>query len=334
MTIKRLGGFAPAKRPLFYQSAALIAFTFALPGVAHAAGTAAGTTISNTASASFDTGGGPTTVDSNQVDLLVDELLDVTVGSDDPGDVITTPGATGQVLTYTVTNTGNGPEAFTLGTVNVAGDDFDTVVTQIVIDDGDGVYEPGVDVVYVPGSNDPLLAADASVTIFVIATTPGTVTDGDQAIVQLTAEANTGTGAPGDSFAGAGEGGGDAVVGSTGADGVDDGTFEVSSASIDLVKSAVVLNQFGGTESVPGATITYTIVATTTGSGSLSNVDITDAIPAGTTYVPSSLTLGGTSLTDPADADAGTFSGTGVAVELGTVPGGQTRTVTFQVIVD
>src|SRR3546814_5763964 len=82
----------------------------ALPTQAHAAGTRAGSTISNTASASFDNGAGTQTIDSNKVDLRVDELLDVTVDSSDPADVATTPGATGQLLTFSLTNNGNGQE--------------------------------------------------------------------------------------------------------------------------------------------------------------------------------------------------------------------------------
>jgi uncharacterized repeat protein (TIGR01451 family) len=304
---------------------------FSLPMQAHAAGTRAGSTISNTASASFDDGGGTQTINSNKVDLLVDELLDVTVDSSNPADVPTTPGATNQVLTYSVTNNGNGQEAFVLSTVaNGGGDQYDPAVTQIYIDNGDGVFDAGTDTLYTPGANNPVLNPDQSVTVFVIAATPGTVTDGNRGIVSLVAAAQTGTGAPGRSFAGAGEGGGDAVVGSTGADGQDNGAFVVSAATVTLVKSAVVADPFNGTEPVPGATITYTITATVAGSGSLNGLSITDAIPANTSYIAGSITLGGSPLSDAADGDAGAYDGTKVAVSLGTVAGGQTRSVTFK----
>ena len=308
---------------------------FALPMQAQAAGTRAGSTISNTASASFDTGAGTTTIDSNQVDLLVDELLDVTVDSSNPADVPTTPGATGQVLTFSVTNNGNGVENFVLSTIaNAGGDDYDPVVTQIYIDNGDGVFDAGTDTLYTQGANDPELDPDESVTVFVVATTPGTVIDGNRGIVSLVAVAVTGTGAPGTSFAGQGEGGGDAVVGSTGADGTDAGAFIVSAATVTLVKSAVVTNPLGTADPIPGATITYTIVATVAGSGSVSGLAITDNIPADTSYVPASITLGGTAQSDAVDADAGDYNGTRINVALGTVAGGQTRTVTFQTTID
>jgi uncharacterized repeat protein (TIGR01451 family) len=101
-------------------------------------------------------------------------------------------------------------------------------------------------------------------------------------------------------------------------------------AAATLVKSAAVLDPFGGTTSVPGSVITYTLVATVTGNGSLANLAINDPIPAGTQYIASSITLETVAQTDAADADAGNFNGTRVNVSLGTVPAGQTRTVTFQ----
>jgi uncharacterized repeat protein (TIGR01451 family) len=307
----------------------------ALPLQAHAAGTRAGSTISNTASASFDNGAGTQTIDSNQVDLRVDELLDVTVDSSDPADVPTTPGATGQLLTFSLTNNGNGQEGFALSTVaNGGGDNFDPAVTQIYLDNGDGVFDAGTDTIYTAGANDPVLDPDQSRTIFVLSTIPGSVADGDRGIVSLLAASKTGTGAPGTSFAGAGEGGGDAVVGSTGADGQDAGAYAVSAATVSLVKSAVVSDPFGGSEPVPGATITYTIVATVAGSGAVNGLAITDTIPSDTSYVANSVTLGGAPLTDASDGDAGSYNGTLISVALGTIAGGQTRTVTFRTKID
>jgi uncharacterized repeat protein (TIGR01451 family) len=307
----------------------------ALPLQAHAAGTRAGSTISNTASASFDNGAGTQTIDSNQVDLRVDELLDVTVDSSDPADVPTTPGATGQLLTFSLTNNGNGQESFALSTVaNGGGDNFDPAVTQIYLDNGDGVFDAGTDTIYTAGANDPVLDPDQSRTIFILSTIPGSVTDGDRGIVSLLAASKTGTGAPGTSFAGAGEGGGDAVVGSTGADGQDAGAYAVSAATVSLVKSAAVSDPFGGSEPVPGATITYTIVATVAGSGAVNGLAITDTIPPDTSYVANSVTLGGASLTDASDGDAGSYNGTLISVALGTIAGGQTRTVTFRTKID
>jgi uncharacterized repeat protein (TIGR01451 family) len=320
-------------RPLAVASMA-VAIAFGISTTAaEAAGTAAGTTISNTATATYnDPGGTELTTPSNTVDILVDELLDVTVATADPGDMPAPPAGTNQVLSFTVRNNGNGSEAFRL-TPNstIGGDQFDPTTTSIVIDNGNGVYDPGIDVVYTPGSNDPVLAPDTSVKIFILSTIPGGAADGSRGIVTLTAAAVTGTGAPGTSFPGLGQGGGDAVVGSSGADSVDQGAYVVQNATVSLLKSATILDPFGGAESVPGAIITYTLVATVTGSGTLSNLTIGDVVPLGTAYRTGSITLQGSGLSDAVDADAGEFASSAVAVRLGALPGGTTRTVTFKV---
>ena len=301
---------------------------------AFAAGTVAGTNIANTATATYElAGGGETSVTSNTVSLTVDELLDVSVARTSPGDVTTSPGATNQVLRFSITNAGNGSEGITLSTRQaIGGDAFDPSVTSIVLDsNGNGAYDAGVDTVYVAGSNDPTLAPDASLSVFVLSSIPGGAGNGDRGQADLLAVARTGPGAPGTSFAGQGQGGGNAVVGATGADGEASGFYAVASATLSFAKSAVVADPFGGTTQVPGATITYTLTATVNGSGSLANVRIADPIPAGTTYRAATMTLDGTPLTDAADADAGAFNGTGIAVGLGAVAAGSTRTITFQV---
>jgi uncharacterized repeat protein (TIGR01451 family) len=320
----------------FWRNAACVTFGLSagiLPSQqVWAAGTLAGTNIENIATATYDNGSGPVDIQSNTAIILVDELLDVTVASSDPGDVATSNGANNVVLTYRVTNNGNGPEAFRL-TPNLAngGDNFDPTLGQIVLDtNSNGVYDPGVDTVYVSGTNDPLLAPDQGVTVFILNNIPGTQVNGDRANVSLLAAAVTGTGAPGTTFTGAGEGGGDAVVGATSADGVASGFLRVDAASVVLTKSATVVDPFGGTNAVPGSIITYTIIANVTGAGSLSNLVINDPIPVGTTFVPGSITLQAATLTDAADADSGNFNGTRVSVGLGNVPAGQTRTVTFR----
>lgn len=299
-----------------------------------AIGTVAGSTISNTATATYDDSNGtPVTVPSNKVDIRVDELLDVTVASADPGNVVVQPGTTNRVLSFTVTNTGNGTEAFRLTpNATVGGDQFDPTTTSVVLDtNGNGIYDPGIDTVYNAGSNDPVLTPDGSIKVFVLSTIPGASNDLDRGIVQLTAAATTGTGAPGTSIAGAGQGGGDAVIGSSGGDSSDQGTFLVQSTTVTFTKSAVVLDPFGGTKSVPGSIITYTLSAAIAGTGTLNNLSLGDIVPAGTAYQVGTITLQGSPLTDTSGDDAGDFASNTVTVRLGNVAGGQTRSVTFKV---
>jgi uncharacterized repeat protein (TIGR01451 family) len=319
------------------KGALLGAVTAGFAAPAFAAGTLAGTNITTVATATYDIpGSGAASVTSNSVTLRVDELLDVSVARTSPGDVITFPGATGQLLSFTISNAGNGSERLALAARDaIGGDQFDPSVNAIVLDsNGNGAYDAGVDTLYVAGSNDPQLAPDSSLAVFVLSSMPVASLNGQRGQIDLTAVAVTGSGAPGTSFAGQGQGGVNAVVGATGADGVASGFYAVANIALSFVKSATVADPFGGATSVPGGTITYTVTATVNGSGSLLNVRVADPIPAGSTYVPGSITLEGAALSDANDGDAGAFTGTGISVALGTLATGATRAITFKVQID
>ncbi|WP_435203796.1 hypothetical protein [Qipengyuania sp. 902] len=320
------------RHQLAASTLALATLLAASPALAD--GVPAGSIIENTATASYDDGGStPRTVTSNTVEVQVDELLNVTTTWQD-GSAVPVGNGTA-VLTFEVTNTGNGPEAFNLtADPGRTGNDFDVTIDAIVYDDGDGIYEEGVDIVISAGDPTPLLDPDEAITIFVIVSSPGGLTDGETSDVNLLAEAVTGTGAPGTTFTGQGEGGSDAVVGLTNADADADGSLIARVAQVSLVKSAIVADPFGGTEAVPGAIVTFTIVAEVTGTGSFDNFVITDDLPTFTSYEAGTLTLDGAALTDAADADAGEASATGISVDVGTVTSGNDYTVTFDVVVD
>ncbi len=300
---------------------------------AMAAGVPAGTLIENTATASYDSGGGTQSIDSNTVSLRVDELLDVAVATRD-GALVTIRDSA--VLAFSVTNTGNGPESYVLTASNsVSGNDFDSEIDGLAIDtNGNRVYDEGVDTLLANGATSTSIAADGAITVFVLVSAPTGISDGDSSQVQLTAAASTGTGAPGRVFSGAGEGGGDAVVGASGADDDDRGRLAASFASLTLAKTGVVSDPFGGSEPVPGATITYTIRASASGSGDITGLVISDNYPTGTTYAPGTLRLGSANLTDGTDSDAGEAGATGIVVRAGTLAAGANQTVTFDVVID
>ncbi|TIX51253.1 DUF11 domain-containing protein [Alteraurantiacibacter aquimixticola] len=302
-----------------------------------AAGVLAGTDIENTATATYQIGGSPGAVDSNTVTIRVDEVLNVSVTTLDSGSVAID--GTGAVLTFSVTNEGNGPEAFDLTVLeSIGGNDFNANVTFVAVDtNNNGIYDPGSDLILTTGVSTPSVDPDDALTVFVGVSLPGGQTDSDASQLRLTAEAATGTGAPGTSFAGQGAGGGDAVVGATGADDDDLGALIVSlggSPLVALTKSATVADPFGGTQPIPGAIVTYSILATVSGTGSVDLLTVSDAIPAGTTYVPGSLALDSGSLTDAADTDAGEANGSGISVDLGSVTSGASHTVEFDVEVN
>lgn len=300
-----------------------------------ATGVTAGTLIENTAVASYDDGAGARTINSNTVTVRVDELLDVTLTSLDPGPITTRPGDA--VLTFELTNQGNGPEAFRFTTNSaVAGNDFDVVVRSIAIDsNGNGVYDEGVDQILTAPETTAILAPDTVLTVFVLVTVPVDAADTEIGNVDLTAEAVTGSGAPGTVFAGQGVDGGDAIVGTTGAIATARGALIVGVANVELIKSVTLRDPFGGTSAVPGTIATFTIRAEVTGSGTINDLVITDLIPEGTTYAPGTLTLDGAALSDAEDGDAGSASDTaGIAVDLGDVVATANRSVTFDVVID
>lgn len=318
------------RNPIAVSTLALSAALVASP--AHATGTAANTLIQNTASATYSSGGTSTTVTSNTVDIRVDQLLDVATAGLNSAPVVA--GATSATLSYSVTNTGNGADSFTLS-VNpaVSGNAFDGVIQTIAIDNnGNGVFDAG-DTVVTNGGTSPVTAPDGSFKVVVVLSLPSGVTDTQTSQVRLTATSAIGSGTPGTVFTGAGTGGVDAVVGSSNATSNALDSIVASLAVVSLTKSATIADQFGGTTPVPGATVTYSIVSHLSGTGSAQGVHVTDAFPAGTTYVPGSLKLGSTSLTDTgADSDGGLATATGVDVTLGDLASGSAdQTVSFQV---
>lgn len=303
----------------------------AIAAPASAEGIRAGTLIENTASATFRTNGIERTISSNSVQIRVDELLNVAIASQD-GAPVTSSGRS--VLTFRIANTGNGSEAFTLtADPALAGNAFNPAVVTLAIDsNGNGIYDDP-DTIIANGGVTDAITPDGSVTVFVVLDDGG-APDNQTARVQLTAAAVTGTGTPGTTFAGQGDGGGDAVAGTSGANDDATGAIVTSAAAVALQKSATIVDPFGGTQPVPGAVVSFEIIARVSGSGAVNGLNITDVIPAGTTYSPNSLRYNGTALTDAVDGDAGRASASGVAVAVGTAVGGTSPTITFDVIIN
>jgi hypothetical protein len=228
-------------------SALALAFGFASNN-AHALGAPAGTVINNTAEVNYTVGSVHTTANSTLVRVTVAEILDVVVTAQTPT-VSVTAGDTQQEVRYRVTNSGNSTETFRLVMNSViAGDQFDpTPATPSIYFDTDasGDLSPG-DTPNVVGGNDPVLNADAFVTVLLVNDIPSGVVDTNIGFTRLTADSRTGTGAPGTTFAGQGSGGVDAVVGTTGADSEADSSYVVSGVTVTAAKSQTVVDQFGG----------------------------------------------------------------------------------------
>jgi hypothetical protein len=167
---------------------------------------------------------------------------------------------------------------------------------------------------------------------------PGGLTDGWLGRSRLTATSTTGTGLPGETVAGMGDGDIDAVFGNSGGDDSAFGEYRIADVSIDVRKSVTVNDPFGGAEPVVGATLTYTLDVEVLNGGTASAGVLREPIPAYSTYVPGSLSLNGAILSDAIDLDAGELDLSGapmVVVRLGDLSQADgVQTIEFQVTID
>jgi uncharacterized repeat protein (TIGR01451 family) len=306
-----------------------------------AAGTRVGTLIESIASVDFTQNGEQQAAQSTAVGFVVAERLDVAV-TRQSGQVVVSPGDVDRALLFTVTNLGNGDEVFRLSLDNaVAGNDFDPVSAlpdAIYFDtDGSGDFNVG-DVAYSPGTNDPDLAPDESIGVFIVNDIPGGAVDGQLGRSELAATAATGSGTAGTVYPTQGDGGVDAVVGVTTATATEFGDYIVDDVAIDIVKSQVVTDADGGSAPIVGATITYTITVAVVNSGTATATVISDPIPTWSTFVPGSITLNGNTISDATDGDSGEYDITAaptVVVRLGDLAQADgVQNVVFQVTID
>lgn len=329
---------------------ALVITTLLCSVEVYAVGVPAGTNINNTVTVNFQVSGVPGVAFDTNV-FQVQEIINVNLIWQDAANVNVTPGATSQVLTFLLTNTGNGSEDFALALNNspVVIDDFDPSNGNIYLDgNGNGTFDGlPADPLYAAGTNDPSLDANGvdSQIIFLVSDIPATATTGQTGVSELTSNALTAGAAgaaAGANLNGLGDGGIDAVVGTTQATAVATGTYEVNATPIDvsIVKSAQVVNDgiactVAPCDPIPGATIRYTLQVNIFGAGTVNNLVITDPIPVDTSYSLSTIFLDGVNLTDSSvDADAGNFSANTVTVNLGTISTAVTHVITFDVTIN
>lgn len=294
---------------------------------AQAAGTAAGTTINNSASVNFTVGGvAQTAVNSNTVSFVVDRRINLTVAELGGTATSVVPGSTAQVLTFTVTNSTNATMDFRLIAGQQAGgaspfghtDNFDATGVSVFVDsNANGTYDAGVDTATFLDE----VPADATRTVFIVANIPSGQVNGDAAGLRLTAVAaqSGGAGVLGaDSTETAGAdtpGSVDTVFGDVAGvtDAARDGRhsaadeYFVATATITVTKiSKVISDPFNGAvnpKAIPGAVMEYCIQVSNTGSSTATNVIVNDTIPANTTFVSGSIFAGGTVTAGVCNAD-------------------------------
>jgi len=313
--------------PLFAQTV-LLGLAL-LPGFsAHGVGTGAGVQVPNAVTLEYTQSGVTRTADA-MATFWVDELLDVSIISSDASPIGVLAGETGAVQQYTLTNLGNGTEAFRL-TVNtaLAADDFDVTLDTVYLETNGQLglqIGPGGDDVYVAGTNDPLLSADELLTVYVSADIPAGVAVDDVALLSVRAIASTiiagaGTDDPvqpafpavGASFPGlgdaasAGSGNVAAMVGVS-YDAVaplyiDQHDYLANDVGLAITKTAVsVADPLGGTTVVPGSVVSYRIAVDVVGGGAAQALTITDPIPGALQYAPNTLSVVGLPAGEDAD---------------------------------
>lgn len=306
-----------------------------------ALGTSAGTPIVNTATVDYTLGADPTPLSSTAPDstFYVQEVVDVVVTWQDVTHVPVNSPHAAAILTFLITNTGNGTEDMDLfPNAGLTGDNFDPILQDIYLESNGTPGWQATDTLY---GGSISLAADDAVTVYVRSDIPGLLADASTGDFQLVARALTlgAAGSPaGTVLSGRGTGGVDAIVGTTNADGEVTGTYEVTAAAVALTKSIVqIVDPYGGNQPYTSARVTYRIVVDVTGFGTAEALVITDLIPADMTYLTGTMVLDGVPQTDGADADSGDFNSTNVntvTVTLGDIVAPATYTIEFNTTIN
>jgi uncharacterized repeat protein (TIGR01451 family) len=262
--------------------------------------TPAGTRIVSYVSATYEASNGfPYTV-TDSVVVVVGQVAGVDV--EPPRAATVSPGAT-VVFAHAVTNLGNGPDSVLVGAASRAG-----WPTRLYVDaDGDGALGAGDPLVSVPIR----LAMGAAAQLLVAVDVPNTravrgVTDS----VVVTATSRF-----------------DPAVSDTVVD-----VITVRDAGIAITLDKTVDRPTANV----GDVVTYTITYVATGPGTATEFEITDAVPAGSSYLPGTMRWNGAPLTDAAGDDVAFFDvgGNRLVFRIGDIAGGQSGAVTFQVRVE
>jgi uncharacterized repeat protein (TIGR01451 family) len=283
-----------------------------------AQGVAAGTVISNTVIVTANELPEHGLQASTQ--FIVAEVLNMSLISLDTQDVAVLSPATYRVLSFQLTNMGNGTESFSLVTnSSLTGDDFDPTVTSIWIETNkiqdlqnstasntasDRQYR--VDIVNVS------LQADESVIIYISSAIPDSLQRSKTGKVMLTATSTSSgvsTHVAGESIAAAGDNGIELVLlkdqGKTEAM----GSYITTSLNLNMTKSvASIVDPYGKNRIMSGSVVTYKISVNAVGDGVTENLVISDPTPEHMQYKTGSMKLNNSALSDTQDGDQADFN--------------------------
>lgn len=328
------------------------------PQIGWAVGTPAGTTISNNATLTYVMVAGlPSTATSNTVSFLVDKKVNLIVAEVSGSATSVSSGQTGAVTTFSVTNLGNDLQGFNLtaalasgnpatgGTAPFTTNNFSATGLSVFADaNNNGIYEPLIDT----ATSISSLASGVSRKVFIVGNIPATALNGQQSVVSLmaTVVAPT-TMAALVETAGANTAGVDIIFADSAGVATGDITHDAKHSAyaaylaggvnLTLNKSiASVLDPKGTAILMPGAVMTYQIVATLSGLGTATNLVITDPLPVNTTYVSGSIVVNSIAKTDAADADNAQFIAATqtISVSPGNVAAPASIVITFRATIN
>jgi uncharacterized repeat protein (TIGR01451 family) len=118
------------------------------------------------------------------------------------------------------------------------------------------------------------------------------------------------------------------VVGTSSAQASATGSYITNGLGLAVTKTVASIADPAGTAvPMPGAVLTYRIVATLSGAGTAANLVISDPLPAEVSYVAGSIKVDGIAKTD---ADNAQFSPNTVSVSLGDVAAPANVVITFR----
>jgi uncharacterized repeat protein (TIGR01451 family) len=289
--------------------AAVVALWLCLIGTSQAAPPAAGTSIGNQASATYqDASGTSHTVTSNSVQTVVQQVASLTLVASGAKTA-----AIGSTVYYphTVTNTGNGTDTFNLSGANASTTGLQLTGITVYADNGSG--QPTGPALTTSGP----IAAGGTFKFIIAATVPTSATAGQTNAVTVTAQSQFTT-----------------TLTATNTD----TTTVTSNAVVNITKSVSA-----GSGAPGSGPYTYTITYTNTGNTTASAVKITDTLPAGVTEVANSglwSVTGATALTDlkatygtapnTITYDYGVTTAGTVTAVINNVASGQSGTISFK----
>jgi trimeric autotransporter adhesin len=245
---------------------AVVLGAFLLSALVLAAGTPAGTQIKNQATATYaDQNGVSQTAASNEVITEVSQVCGITIV---PNGTEGSPGQSQEAapgntvyFSYTLTNTGNGPDTYKLQLVNSSSDDFDPSSGSVYLDaNGNGLVDPGEAELTSGfgsyGSATGTVAADGQIKLIVAYNIPATATDAQVTKVNLVGQSQACADNPTDGDAG-------------------DATDNWNQTTVTEDANVTATKSVTPSSVDPGDTIIYTITGSNTGNKAAKSVVVT-----------------------------------------------------------